>query len=342
MKPLAAIILAAGKGTRMKSSRAKVTFPILDKPMVQKVVDTALSLECSKVCVVVGYQKESVIACLENDARLEFVEQVEQLGTGHAVMTTESIYSGFEGDLFILCGDVPLTRKSTLQAMYDIHVRENAACTVLTACLDDPGKYGRIVRDQSGNVSGIVEFKDATVTQRAIKEWNTGIYCFRASELFGALKGISNHNMQTEYYLTDVISILHSQGKNVASVVLDDLTEVAGVNSLKQLADLENAYAGSIRDSWMDQGVMLHNPATVMIGEDVVLEKDVEIGPNCIIKGKTYIESGCMIGPNCYIDSCRVCNDSILEGYNILVHAHIPEQHILEFGEKVVEEASYE
>jgi len=342
MRPVAAIILAAGKGTRMRSNRPKVSFPILDKPMVQRVVDTALALDCQKVCVVVGYQKDVVVACLEDDDRLEFVEQVEQLGTGHAVMTTAANMEGFDGDVFILCGDVPLTRVDTLTKMLQVHHAESASCTVLTAFLDDPGKYGRIIRDANKNVEGIVEFRDASDAQRAIKEWNTGIYCFRSADLFQALKGISNQNDQAEYYLTDTLSILYQQGKRVASVVLDDLNEVAGVNSLQQLAELEEAYADSIRKAWMDKGVMLHRPESVLIGDDVVIEQDVEIGPNSVIKGKSYIESGCSIGPNCYVDNCRVCNDSILEGYNILVHAHIPEQHILEFGEKVIEEAVYE
>lgn len=342
MRPLAAIILAAGKGTRMRSNRAKVTFPILDKPMVQRVVDKALSLDCQKVCVVVGFQKDTVIACLEDDDRLEFVEQEHQLGTGHAVMAAAPNLSGFSGDVFILCGDVPLTSNETLARMLAVHNEDKASCTVLTAFLDDPGKYGRIIRDDMGNVSGIVEYRDASDTQRSIKEWNTGIYCFQAEYLFSALKEISNVNDQAEYYLTDVVSVLHTKGHKVTSVVLDDLNEVAGVNSLQQLAELEEAYADSIRRAWMDKGVMLHRPESVLIGDDVVLEQDVEIGVNCVIKGKSYIESGSSIGPNCYIDNCRICNDSILEGYNILVHAHIPEQHILEFGEHVIEEAVYE
>jgi len=342
MKPLAAIILAAGKGTRMKSSRAKVTFPIAGKPMVQRVVNTALAVDCNKIAIVIGYLKESVIGCLEEDDRLVFVEQTEQLGTGHAVMCTEDALKDDAGDVLILCGDVPLLSKETLDRLVNHHRESSAACTVLTAFLDDPGRYGRILRDEQGMVSGIVEFKDATDAQRAIKEWNTGIYCFRTSDMFQALGKISNQNQQGEYYLTDTLAILRSEGKTVASIPLERHIEVSGVNSQQQLAELEDAFIASIREHWLNQGVVMHNPASIYIDDDVIIEPDVEIGPHCVIQGKTTLETGVVIGPSCLIDSCRVCNDSILEGHNILSYSHIPEQHIVTFGEKVIEEEEYE
>lgn len=342
MKALAAIVLAAGKGTRMKSNRAKVTFPLAGKPMVQRVVDSAIKLDCESICVVVGYQKESVLACLEDDDRLEFVEQNEQLGTGHAVLMAEPPLKDFEGDVLILCGDVPLLSFETLQKLHAEHLASEAACTVLTAFLDDPGKYGRILRDPDGRISGIVEFKDATEAQRAIKEWNTGIYCFDAKELFSALRQTSNQNQQGEYYLTDTLHILHGQGKKIVSVVLDDHTEVSGVNSQEQLAELENAFINSIRVHWLKSGVVMHNPATIYIDDTVVLEPDVEIGQNSIIKGSSMVDSGAFIGPNCYIDHSKISSESILEGYNILVYAHIPEHHIVELGETYIEEETYD
>jgi len=338
MNNLAAVILAAGKGTRMKSTRAKVTFPIAGKPMIQRVVDLALDSECLRVCIVVGFQKESVIACLAEDERLEFVEQTEQLGTGHAVMMAEPIFHDHGHDVLILCGDVPLLGRETMSRLYQEHLRSQASCTVLTAFLDDPGKYGRILRDDKGQVMGIVEYKDASETQRAIKEWNTGIYCFKSEDLFASLKQISNANNQHEYYLTDVVSILHSAGKTVSSVVLEDLMEVAGVNSQEQLAELEDLFVDRIRRKWMNNGVVIHNPNTVYIDDEVAIEPDVEIFQNCILKGKTTVRTGCSIGPNSLISDSYVSEDCILEGHNILVHAHVPEGHILGLREQFIED----
>jgi UDP-N-acetylglucosamine diphosphorylase/glucosamine-1-phosphate N-acetyltransferase len=342
MSSLAAIILAAGKGTRMKSARAKVTFPLAGKPMIQRVVDSAVKMDCERIFVVVGYQKESVVSCLAEDKRLEFVEQKEQLGTGHAVMMAEPYVGSDSGDVLILCGDVPLLSHETLRKMYEEHVATGAACTVLTAFLDDAGRYGRIIRNQKQQLTGIVEFKDATDDQRAIREWNTGIYCFRARELFDSLKQVSNANQQQEYYLTDVISILHGQGKKISTVVLENLVEVAGVNSQEQLADLEDLFVANIRRHWLNNGVVIHNPQTVYIGDDVSIEADVEICQNTVLKGKTQVNSGALIGPGCYIEDSYVSDNCILEGYNILVNAHIPEEHIVEYGEKVIEDIDYE
>ncbi len=342
MSALAAIILAAGKGTRMKSERAKVTFPIAEKPMVQRVVDTALAMNCERICLVVGYLKETVISCLEEDDRLEFVEQKEQLGTGHAVSITEDLFKDSEQDILILCGDVPLLTPQTVTRIYQEHLSTHAACTVLTAFLDDPGKYGRMLRDANGKLYGIVEYKDASTEQRQIKEWNTGIYCFNSKELFRALKSTSNQNQQGEYYLTDVLGILYNEGKTISSVVLEDLMEVSGVNSQEQLAELEDIYVDKIRKRWLNSGVVIHNPDTVFIGDDVIIEPDVEIHQNTVIKGKCTLEKGAVIGPNCYLEHSTVCNDTILQGHNILVNAIIHEHELLEFGAHVIEETPYE
>lgn len=342
MKDLSAIILAAGKGTRMRSERAKVTFPIAGKTMIQRVVDTALELNCARIYVVVGHKKESVTGCLAEDDRLEFVEQAEQLGTGHAVMMAEPVFQDKRQDTFVLSGDVPLLSAKTLERMHREHHDSRAACTVLTAWMDDPGRYGRIIRDASNQMTGIVEYKDATPEQLAIREWNTGIYCFRAKALFDALEKISNANNQKEYYLTDVISVLHEQGEKLATVKLEDPIEVAGVNSQEQLAELEDLYVAGIRRRWLNSGVVIHNPATVYIDENVVLEPDVEIGQNCVLKGKTTICRDSCLGPGCYVQNSYLSDSCVLEGHNILVNAHIPDNHIVKFGEKVIEELDYE
>lgn len=331
MSSVAAIVLAAGKGTRMKSSRAKVTFPLADKPMLQRVVDTAVKLDCGKIAVVVGYQKESVIACLEEDERLEFVEQTEQLGTGHAVSICEPSFTGFEGDIIILCGDVPLLRAETIHELYTKHTKSGSVCTVLTAVLDDAGRYGRILRDAEGKVCGIVEYKDATAEQRAIGEFNTGIYVFNSRELFRVLKLTSNTNQQGEYYLTDCLGLFYNEGKVVSSVVLEDLMEVAGVNYQEQLAELEDIYLDRIRKHWLNSGVVMHNPASIHIGDAVTIEQDVEIDAGTIIKGHTEIERDVKIGPNCLIIDSKIGQDSILRGYNVLINAIVHEAEELDY-----------
>ena len=342
MRELAAIILAAGKGTRMKSDRAKVTFPIADKPMVQRVVDTALALKCSLIPVVVGFKKETVISCLEDNDRLTFVEQKEQLGTGHAVQMAQESLQDFEGDVLILCGDVPLLSVDTVRMLHEKHVSSGAAATVLTAVLDDAGKYGRMLRDEKGNICGIVEYKDATEEQRKIGEFNTGIYCFDKALLFAALSRISNRNEQQEYYLTDTLGILYNEGHKISNVILEDLMEVSGVNSQEQLAYLEDVYVDKIRKKWLNQGVMMHNPSTIYIGDDVVIEPDVEIGQGCVLKGKSTISEGVELGPNCYIQHAVISEHSILMGHNVVIDSYINEREILDFAVKVIDEEDYD
>ena len=242
MKKTAAIILAAGKGTRMKSDKPKVIFQLAGKPMINRVVETANKINSDLIGIVVGYKKEQVINVVPKNNNIKFVEQVQQNGTGHAVMVTEEIFKEFDGDVFILCGDVPLLRYKTLKKIQEHHRGHNASCTVLTAFMDDALKYGRIVRNTDGNVQRIVEFNDATAEEKEIKEINTGIYCFDSKDLFAALKNIDNNNNQNEYYLTDTLEILNNKSKLVTSVVLDDMVEASGVNSKEQLADLETEF----------------------------------------------------------------------------------------------------
>ncbi|MDD3103056.1 MAG: 2-amino-4-hydroxy-6-hydroxymethyldihydropteridine diphosphokinase, partial [Candidatus Cloacimonetes bacterium] len=342
MKPLAAIVLAAGRGTRMKSERAKVTFPLADKAMVQRVVDTALDLDCAKIAVVVGWKKATVIGALEDDGRLSFVEQTEQLGTGHAVQMAAPALKDFSGDVLILCGDVPLLSSDTVQKLYAKHQSSKAAVTVLTAILEDAGKYGRMLRDESGRIKGIVEYKDASPQQRKIQEWNTGIYCYQVDKLFKALARINADNEQNEYYLTDTLSILYDEGEKVENVILEDLMEVSGVNSQEQLAELEDIYVDKIRKKWLNSGVMMHNPATIYIGDDVVLSADVEIGQGCVLKGNTTLDEGVVLGPNCYLENAVISNDSVLLGHNIIVDSFIKEHEILDYGSRVIEEEDYD
>ena len=242
MNKTAAIILAAGRGSRMKSDKPKVIFELAGKPMINRVVETANKINSDLIAIVVGYKREQVIDVVPKNSNIKFVEQVQQNGTGHAVMVTEETFKDFDGDVFILCGDVPLLRYKTLEKIQEQHRKLNASCTVLTAFMDDALKYGRIVRNTDNNVQRIVEFKDATEDEKEIKEINTGIYCFDAKDLFKALQRIDSNNNQNEYYLTDTLEILNNENKLVTSVILDDMVEASGVNSKEQLADLETEF----------------------------------------------------------------------------------------------------
>jgi UDP-N-acetylglucosamine diphosphorylase/glucosamine-1-phosphate N-acetyltransferase len=242
MKKTASIILAAGKGTRMQSEKPKVVFELAGMPMINRVIETAEKINSDLICVVVGYKKDIVIDIATKNNKIKFAEQIEQNGTGHAVMITEEVFENFDGDVFILCGDVPLLRYETLEKMLVHHRKTNAACTVLTAVMDDALKYGRIVRNAAGNVQKIVEFKDADEEQLSIKEINSGIYCFDAKSMFSALKNVNNSNNQNEYYLTDTLEILNNDNKIVTSVILDDMVEASGVNSVEQLKNLEDEF----------------------------------------------------------------------------------------------------
>jgi UDP-N-acetylglucosamine diphosphorylase/glucosamine-1-phosphate N-acetyltransferase len=238
---LAFIIMAAGKGTRMNNpGMAKVMYPVEGRPMVEHVVDGALAAGAGTVIVVVGWQKESVIAHLHaTGQRAVCVEQAPQLGTGHAVMQAEQFLTGFTGDVVVLSGDVPLLLPETVRALIAHHRQTGAAATVLTALPPDPTGYGRIIRDEKGGVEAIVEQKDATPEQREIREINSGIYVFRAGPLFEGLRTLRPDNAQQEYYLTDVIGILRARGFPVSALAAADPREILGVNTPAQLEEIQ-------------------------------------------------------------------------------------------------------
>lgn len=336
MKNVGAIVLAAGKGTRMKSKKPKVVFQLADKALVQRVVETTLTLNSSLTCVVVGYKKEQVINFVKDYKNIAIAEQTEQLGTGHAVMMTENVFKDFTGDIFILCGDVPLTTKETLQGLLDAHRESGAACTVLTNVMDDPAHYGRIVRDANGHIDSIVEYKDASDKQRSICEINTGIYVFKKEKLFDALSKIDNNNVQHEYYLPDTLKVLNNEEEIVAGHVLENFVEAAGINSQEQLAQLEDEYYNNIRLKWLRNGVSIENPSSVIIGDEVVIDSDVIIEANSVIKGKSTILSGTKVGVNSLIKDSTIGENSKLSGYNLVINSSVPSESILTYGEKII------
>ncbi len=337
MNQLSAIILAAGKGTRMKSKKPKVIFELAGIPLINRVIQTAQKANCSKIVTVVGYKRKEVEKII-NSKKIEFVEQTEQNGTGHAVMVTEKSFSNFSGTIFILCGDVPLLRYETLEKMLKQHLEQKAACTVLTATMNDALKYGRIVRNSKGNVEKIVEFKDASEEIKEIKEINTGIYCFNAKDLFSALKEVNSNNAQNEFYLTDTLEILNKKGRIVCSTSLKNMVEASGVNSQKQLSELENHHYNETRNHWLDNGVQMENPQTILIGDDVKIANDVYISQNVKISGKSKIHESCFIGQNCVLNNVFLNAKSRLNGFNYIDTAIIDENDVLDWGEMIYDE----
>ena len=248
---LTVLILAAGKGTRMKDpGRAKVMVELHEKPMIHYVVDLAYSLRASRVIVIVGYQRESVMAYIrQSHPDAEAVVQVEQLGTGHAVMQAAETLKGTKGDILVLSGDVPLLRKKTLESLIRQHRLSKAMATVLTAEHDDPTGYGRVIRNHDGSVEKIVEESDADPGERAVREINSGIYLFHTPALFDGLKHISPHNAQNEYYLTDVFEYFWRQHMVVSAVKASKFAEIQGINTIEQLEAARAAMSGPVRRS---------------------------------------------------------------------------------------------
>ncbi|MBY9082572.1 bifunctional UDP-N-acetylglucosamine diphosphorylase/glucosamine-1-phosphate N-acetyltransferase GlmU [Paenibacillus sp. HN-1] len=305
-----AVVLAAGQGKRMKSKLYKVLHPVCGKPMVGHVLDTVRATGCQRNIVVVGHGAESVQAYLGDS--VEYVLQETQLGTGHAVMQAKDILSGEEGTLIVACGDTPLVKPETLAEMMVLHEQRGAAATVLTAVMDNPAGLGRIIRTEDGALLKIVEQKDCTPEEDAIREINTGIYCFDNAKMFAALQQVTNQNAQGEYYLTDVIGILREQGELVLAFQSNDAAESIGVNDRLALSEAESQMRLRINRRHMLNGVTIIDPASTYIEADVTIGADTVIYPGSVLKGKTAIGEGCIIGPSSEIE-----DSAILDGAKI-------------------------
>jgi len=242
---LGVIILAAGAGKRMKSDKAKVLHRLAGRPMVDYVIETVRKLQPAKIAVVVGNRMEQVISHLKGE-RVIFCVQERQRGTADAVLSAHGPFMGFGGQIIVICGDTPLLRTETIEALLKHHIDKTASATVLTAVLDDPAQYGRIIRDTSGNLERIVEFADADEEIRAIAEVNSGTYIFEANDLWPALEKVDMDNMQGEFYLTDVIEVLKKENKIVAAMAAEDNAEILGINSVEQLKQAEKALAARV------------------------------------------------------------------------------------------------
>lgn len=301
---LAAVILAAGQGTRMKSSLPKVLHPVAGRPMLSHVVQTAKGLAATPIVVIVGHGADAVRGVFPGE-ELSFALQAEQLGTGHALQCAEHSLKGFAGDLLLLCGDVPLLRVETLQALLAHHRQSAASVTILTAQMPDPTGYGRIIRGADG-VERIVEEKDASAAERQIKEINTGIYLFRSTRVFAFLRQLDNRNSQGEYYLTDVVSAARQAGERVEALLVEDATDAMGINDRVQLAVAGELMRQRINTGHQHAGVTLIDPLATYIDPDVIIGADTLIHPGVHLRGRTTIGSSCQIEPGVIVTDCVI------------------------------------
>lgn len=315
----AAVVLAAGQGSRMKSKRAKVLHKLAGLEMVRHVVRSVREAGISRIYVVVGHQAQKVRRVLED---VTCVEQAEQLGTGHAVAQCRSVLADFDGPVLVTYGDTPLFTGATFQELVEYHLKEGAAATVITALVDDPTGYGRIVRDHEGNVQAIVEHKDASPNQLEIREINTGTYCFNSKLLFEYLTQITPDNAQAEYYLPDVLPLMLSAGHKVAGFVLRDPSECLGINDRVQLAQAEKIMQERISRALMLRGVTIIDPHSTYIELDCQVGQDTVIYPQTIIQAGTVIGEDCIIGPQCQIVNSRIGNGVVVE-HSVVVDSEI-------------------
>lgn len=327
MANLTAIILAAGESTRMRSRRPKVLHRLCGRSLIHYPVDVARALG-ARVIVVVGRGADEVRAAVGPEADATFVEQRERRGTGHAVLQAQEICEKEPGAVLVLPGDMPLLTEATLRRLLDRHRESGAAATLLTAELDDPTGYGRVVRE-SGRPVGIVEHRDANPAQRAIREVGTSTYCFDSRRLWPALAELTPQNEQGEYYLTDVIAILRRQGHAIDAVLAEDPLEGFGVNDRRQLAQLASVMRGRILDRLMAEGVTILDPASTYVDATVQIGADTVLSPGVMLEGHTVIGSDCAIGPGCHMSASRVGDRVTLLPYCVLREAVVEDDATL-------------
>jgi bifunctional UDP-N-acetylglucosamine pyrophosphorylase/glucosamine-1-phosphate N-acetyltransferase len=320
---LASVILAAGRGTRMKSKRSKILHPLAGIPMGAYPVQLARELEADPIVLVIGHDPENVRDTFTGEG-VQFTLQAEQLGTGHALLCTENQLRDFAGSLLLLCGDVPLLGAGTVQRLWDQHRSRQAFMTVLTVNLPDPAGYGRIVR-QGDDVERIIEDKDASPDEKAITEINTGIYLFEAPKIFELLNQLGNDNAQSEYYLTDTVALARRKGLKVAALAAENPEETQGVNDRIQLARAEAVLRRRINEKLMRGGVTLIDPAATYIDAGVHIGTDTLIYPGAVITGATRIGRDCTIEAGSVISGCRLADGVHIKAGSVLSDSDIGE-----------------
>jgi bifunctional UDP-N-acetylglucosamine pyrophosphorylase/glucosamine-1-phosphate N-acetyltransferase len=315
-RPVGAIVLAAGLGTRMRSTRAKVLHHLGGRPLITYPLHALRALPIDPIVVVVGHQADAVRAVCEPFGT-RFAVQAEQRGTGHAVAACREALSDFDGDLLLIYGDLPFLRPETFQRLIAAHQQANAAVSLLTEIVPDPASFGRIQRDAAGRVIAIVEDRDCTPEQRAIPEINVGVYCAQSRFLFDALSRLQPNNAQHELYLTDIVAIAQRDGRRIADAVAT-AGEGAQISDRIDLAAREQTLRESIRRRWMVEGVTLEDPATTYIGPDVQIGRDTVIGPNTTLQGTTIIGTACRIDGTAHITDSRL-GDAVHVKFGVVI-----------------------
>lgn len=312
------IILAAGKGSRMKSNLPKVLHQLAGKTLVQRVVDSCQLMGAYTCHVVVGHGAKRVKDTLTaTNIKINFVEQLEQLGTGHAVKMAADELQDDQLTL-ILYGDVPLINYRTLLNLVDLQKTNPQGIALMTCFFDDPTGYGRITRDENNNVTGIVEHKDASTEQKSINEINTGILCCNSNQLKDWVGRLNNNNAQNEYYLTDIIAMAVNDGQHVSTAQPSETYEIKGINTLQQLAKLERVWQLTMADKLMEGGVTLRDPARFDLRGSLTCEVDVSIDINCLIEGHVIIKEGAKIGANVCLKDCAIGSNSIIKANSVI------------------------
>lgn len=315
-----AIILAAGKGTRMKSSLPKVMHPISGIPMIEHITRTLRTLNVNETIIVTGHEAETIENHFSQEPNVTFVRQTEQLGTAHAVMKAASLLENKEGKTLVLTGDTPLLTEETLRDLLEKSM--NTKGIVLTTRQENPFGYGRIVRDNQNNVVNIVEEKDATEVEKAIDEVNTGIFCFDNSTLFSSIYKINNDNAQKEYYLTDIVKVFHAQNESFDSVTTHNHMEVMGINDRYQLSIANDYHQENIKKKHMLNGVTMLNPSSTYIEEDVIIENDAVIEGNVSLKGRT------VIGAHSVVTSGSEIKDAVIGQYTTVTSSVVHDSSV--------------
>jgi len=321
-----ALVLAAGEGTRMKSSLPKVLHPVCGRPMLLVVLDALQELKPRRILVVAGNGAELVEEAV--GGRAEVVVQAQRLGTGHAVLTAEPRLLPEDEHLLVLAGDMPLITADTLRELVALHLRSGSPATLLTARLEDSSGYGRVIRDAAGEVRGIVEEADASPQERAVEEINTSIYVFERGELFACLPGVGNRNRKGEYYLTDVIAMIRERGGRISALTAADPCEGLGINTRAELAEAERVMRGRIVRRLMEEGVTVIDPSLTYVDLGVEVGEDTVIHPLTFLQGETRVGRRCVIGP-----AARVV-DSLL-GDEVTVQESVVRECVLEDGSSV-------
>jgi bifunctional UDP-N-acetylglucosamine pyrophosphorylase / glucosamine-1-phosphate N-acetyltransferase len=322
MTDLHAVILAAGKGTRMKSALPKVLHQAAGLPLIDHVLRAASALSPASIVIIVGHEAAQLTDALRIRLGLGFAVQEPQLGTGHALLQAETHLAGASGTVVLLSGDVPLLRAESLAALVHRHEERRAAATVLTAVVPSPGGYGRIVRD-AGRIERIVEHKDASPAERQLGEINSGVYAFDIGPLFSALREIGSSNAQGEYYLPDLVRIYRARGLTVETVTLDDWREILGVNSRKELADVGAILYATKNEELMASGVTIVDPATTYVEADVTVGADTVIHPGVYLEGRTRIGSGCEIHSGVRILDSSVADGVVINNFCVITGSQV-------------------